>query len=305
MAKRFYYQVMGETFGPMSGVELRDKAMGGDVTPDTLVRINEDGNWVLAARLTNLFDERGRPISHSTILGPGSAQAAAEESAEAAGGVATTTETPPETPPPIPAQAAEPTSDAPAGEEAQPELGGAAEFPSDDIDFTPEATEAGVVADLPDVPAVYALYAGRGHDVYVAFIGMTHDLKMRIEQHLVRRDTNLAGATSAVSINPEYVTEVRWWTHPAFLEQASLEAGMLIACDVLEPVLRSEAGVGDQARKLYNEPPFVARMVEMIKQRPAGHFVVRTLDDAWERIDAHEQRLADLERRLAAFEGNG
>ena len=43
MAKRFFYQLMGESFGPMSGVELRDKAISGDVTPDTLVKINEDG----------------------------------------------------------------------------------------------------------------------------------------------------------------------------------------------------------------------------------------------------------------------
>jgi hypothetical protein len=291
MAKRFYYQVMGETFGPMSGVELRDKAMAGDVSPDTLVKVNDDGNWVLAARLKNLFDDRGRPISHSAIIGtprPAVNQEGADGSAEAAGEAATATAAPPESPQP---------------ESPQQELGGTAESPSDGIDFTPEATEAGTVADLPDVPAVYALYAGRGRDVYVAFIGVTQDLKTRIEQHLVSRDSRVAGATSAVSINPEYVTEVRWWTHPMFLEQSSLEAAMLIACDILDPVLRSESGISDQARKLYNEPPFVARIMELIKERAAGHFVVRTLDDAWEQIDAHKHRLAELERRLAQLEG--
>jgi vacuolar-type H+-ATPase subunit I/STV1 len=66
MALQFYYQVMGEFFGPMTGHELRDNAIAGEVTPDTLVRIGDDGEWVPAAKLTNLFDENWKPIPHPT-----------------------------------------------------------------------------------------------------------------------------------------------------------------------------------------------------------------------------------------------
>jgi hypothetical protein len=64
MATNFYFKVMGEVFGPMTGHELRENALAGEVTPDTLVRLGDDGDWVLAAKLSNLFDENWRPLPH-------------------------------------------------------------------------------------------------------------------------------------------------------------------------------------------------------------------------------------------------
>jgi guanosine-3',5'-bis(diphosphate) 3'-pyrophosphohydrolase len=68
MAKEFFYQVMGEVFGPITGVDLRERAADGDVTTDTLVRIGTDGEWVHARRLKNLFDDGGRAISHEEVM---------------------------------------------------------------------------------------------------------------------------------------------------------------------------------------------------------------------------------------------
>lgn len=62
MARPIYYRLMGETVGPITGAELRRKAADGEVMPDTFVRVGEDGEWVRASRLTNLFDDQGRPI---------------------------------------------------------------------------------------------------------------------------------------------------------------------------------------------------------------------------------------------------
>ena len=67
MSKQFYYQIMGEQFGPLSGLELRARAVAGDVTVDTPVRVGADGEWLLAAQLHNLFDPSGRPISHAEM----------------------------------------------------------------------------------------------------------------------------------------------------------------------------------------------------------------------------------------------
>jgi 5'-deoxynucleotidase YfbR-like HD superfamily hydrolase len=68
MAKEFFYQVMGEVMGPITGVELRERAAAGDVQMDTLVRIGGDGQWVHARRLKNLFDDSGRAIGHEEML---------------------------------------------------------------------------------------------------------------------------------------------------------------------------------------------------------------------------------------------
>ena len=71
-------------------------------------------------------------------------------------------------------------------------------------------------SDLPKVPAVYALYGGRGRGSYVAYVGQAVKLRVRIEQHLVRRDSSVVTGVAAVSLNPDHVTEVRWWVHPEF-----------------------------------------------------------------------------------------
>ena len=62
MPKRIYFVSMGETVGPVTGAQLREQAVKGIVMPDTFVRIGDDGEWVRAARLTDLFDAEGNPI---------------------------------------------------------------------------------------------------------------------------------------------------------------------------------------------------------------------------------------------------
>ena len=62
MAKRIYYRSMGEMMGPVTGDQLREQAVKGIVTPETLVRVGDDGEWVRATRLTDLFDAEGHAI---------------------------------------------------------------------------------------------------------------------------------------------------------------------------------------------------------------------------------------------------
>jgi predicted GIY-YIG superfamily endonuclease len=99
------------------------------------------------------------------------------------------------------------------------------------------------ISELPNVPAVYALYGGEERGHYVAYVGIASNLKRRVVQHLVNRDSSVATGTSAVNINPDYVTGVGWWEHSLFRERRLLEAAELVAFEVLEPVLRSR-GVG-------------------------------------------------------------
>ena len=79
------------------------------------------------------------------------------------------------------------------------------------------------VSDIPRVAAVYALYGGTGRGLYVAYVGVADNLKRRLRQHLIKKSSNVTSGTSAASLNPDYVTRVRWWEHPEFEDRPSLE----------------------------------------------------------------------------------
>jgi hypothetical protein len=155
------------------------------------------------------------------------------------------------------------------------------------------------VSDLPGVPAVYAMYGGRGRGAYVAYVGLAKSLRTRVDQHLVRRDSSVTTRASAVSLNPDLVTEVRWWGHPDFDKQDVLEAAELVAFDVFEPALRSRGNITDRAKALYADSQFCEQMRSLFSDRPQGVLVLPTLREAWERITELEERVRALEKRLA------
>lgn len=153
------------------------------------------------------------------------------------------------------------------------------------------------ISELPNIPAVYAMYGGRGSSAYVAYVGMGGTLKQRIEQHLIRRDSSVVTGTSAVSLNPDLVTEVRWWEHPKFTDRTVLLAAELVAFDVLEPALRSRGGITAEARNLYSDESFSGQMRSLFSYKAMGQLVIPTLQSALERIEELERRVAALERQ--------
>ena len=62
--KQFYYQLDGSVIGPVTGIELRNAALAGNVTPRTLVANDPNGEWLLAVFVNGLFDEGGTPLPH-------------------------------------------------------------------------------------------------------------------------------------------------------------------------------------------------------------------------------------------------
>jgi excinuclease UvrABC nuclease subunit len=54
------------------------------------------------------------------------------------------------------------------------------------------------IADLPNRPALYALYGGTGRHAYVAYVGITDKLKRRVAQHLLTRDSSAAAVPPRV-----------------------------------------------------------------------------------------------------------
>ena len=154
------------------------------------------------------------------------------------------------------------------------------------------------VSDLPQVPAVYAMYGGKGRGRYVAYVGIAKSLKPRVIQHLVRRDSSVTAGTSAVQLNPDYITELEWWEHPDFDQRHVLEAAEMVAFDVLDPALRSRGAPQQQARELYTDEGFRTEMRALFFGDPAGRLVIETLRDALERIAALEERVEKLEQGL-------
>lgn len=155
------------------------------------------------------------------------------------------------------------------------------------------------ISQLPNVPAVYALYGGRSSkSLHVAYVGVADKLKRRIEHHLKQRSSSVTTGVSVVSINPELVTEVRWWEDRGFNQRPWLEAAELIAADILNPVLRSRGGIQNEARNVAADPEFAATMHTLFSGPATGRLVLPTLQDALDRIATLEQRLDQLTQRL-------
>lgn len=101
---------------------------------------------------------------------------------------------------------------------------------------------ADFVLELPNGASVYAILEGRGQRKYLAYVGIADQLRCRIEQHLVGRDSRVAVGISATGINPDHVTQVIWWESSQFGDRDILRVAEMIASNVLDPALRSRGG---------------------------------------------------------------
>jgi hypothetical protein len=154
------------------------------------------------------------------------------------------------------------------------------------------------IADLPNCPALYALYGGTGRHAYVAYVGITDKLKRRAAQHLLTRDSSAATGTSATGINPDYVTEIRWWEHRRFSKPAVREAAELVAFKLLDPALRSRKRIGKAAQELLKSSQFKKEMEMLLKNAPTGHLRIPSLEQVARRLASFEDRLDRIEERL-------
>jgi len=157
--------------------------------------------------------------------------------------------------------------------------------------------EVKTFSEIPNVPAVYAL-CGRAtlhRGTYIAYVGHTHNLRKRINDHLIARETRVITGLSAVSLNPENVMEVHWWEHPSFSERTVREGAELVAFEVLNPALRSLAPELKRARRAYDDRSFRDEIRSLLSGDETGRFVVPSLRGALERIEELERRLSALE----------
>ena len=150
------------------------------------------------------------------------------------------------------------------------------------------------VGRLPKSPAIYALCGGQGRHIYIAYVGMADDLRRRIVQHLVTRDSSIATRASAVGLNSDLVTQVRWWEHERFAARTSLEAAELVAFECLNPALRSRGGISKQAAVLSRRQSFKDEMALLFDSHPTGRLLLPNIEAAMRRISALEEQVSAL-----------
>jgi len=159
------------------------------------------------------------------------------------------------------------------------------------------------LSKLPNEPAVYALYGGKSNRKFVAYVGIADKLRQRVTQHLVRKDSSITTGTSLVSLNPDMVTELRWWQNNSFSKRDYLEAAETIAFEILDPVLRSRGKLTERATQLLNDERFVIEMRELFSDEPTGSLDFPDVQDILSKISTLEQEITSLKALILKLEG--
>jgi hypothetical protein len=157
--------------------------------------------------------------------------------------------------------------------------------------------------DLPQAPGVYALFGGRGGGHHVAYVGIGSKVRTRVQQHLLRRNSSVTTGESVVSLNPDLVTEVRWWCRDEFDRPGVLEAAEQVAFEVLSPTLRSRGRLGSEAEVALRRAGFRERMVTVFEGDADGRLTIPTMADALERLAKLEDRVQQLEDAVKELTG--
>jgi hypothetical protein len=148
---------------------------------------------------------------------------------------------------------------------------------------------------LVDGPALYCLYGGR-RPAHASYVGIADRLRTRIVQHLVRRDSSVTTGVATVALNPDLVTEIKWWRHARFSDRLALQAAELIAFEILNPVLRSRGNITRDAERISKQARFRADMEKLFRGPPEEHLILPSTDLILERLDDLEERVRRLEK---------
>lgn len=154
------------------------------------------------------------------------------------------------------------------------------------------------IGELPTVPAIYAMYGGDDRR-YVAYVGIGDNLRQRVTQHLVNRNSSATTDTGAVRLHPDHISAVAWWEHPSFVDRVELEAAELVAFDALEPAMRSRGGITATANRRAADEAFRDAMTTMFAGAPTGRLELTTFAALVKRVSALERRLDRLENEGA------
>jgi hypothetical protein len=156
-----------------------------------------------------------------------------------------------------------------------------------------------LISELPREPAIYVMYGGEKVGAgWVAYVGEASDLRSRLEQHFVRRDSSAVAGASAVGLKVENIRYVEWWQHERFADDDQRHAAELLAFTVFDPVMRSRGRPRRAAVDHMKDASFARELRAVLEGPPAGRLVLPSMLDL-------AARVTDLEARVAALEAHG
>jgi len=144
---------------------------------------------------------------------------------------------------------------------------------------------------------IYAMFENKS-DKNSVYVGISTNLRNRIRQHMIRRDSSVTTKTSAVRLNPDYIEVIRWWVNDKFEDKIVLEAAELAAFDVFNPVLRSKSSVSREAEKLYQQKKFKSEIKSILLEKQSGELHFPDLSKVLGKIDRLKMRVDRLEDKI-------
>jgi hypothetical protein len=153
------------------------------------------------------------------------------------------------------------------------------------------------IQELPKSPAVYALCAGDRVNDFVVYVGISSNLRSRIYQHLIMRDSSAVVESAPVQINVDSISSLKWWQHDDFQSRDRLEGAEIVAFEVLKPTMRSRGGVSASGQKQSTKSVFRDEMLRLFHSTATGSLKFPNIRDL-------ARKLSELERRIDELESN-
>ena len=150
---------------------------------------------------------------------------------------------------------------------------------------------------LPQFSGIYAFKGINDRSGMYSYIGMASQLRDRVSQHLIRRDSSVTTGASTVALNPDKISECHWWVHDSFTDKGYLEAAELIAFNKFNPTLTSRGSVSNQAKEISSETNFKDDMDSLFDNIPSGYAIFYDLDWAIEKIKELEKEIELLKNK--------
>ena len=149
-------------------------------------------------------------------------------------------------------------------------------------------------SSIPKEAGIYAMY-DRNREV--AYVGVSKNLRNRIEDHMTYRSSSVTTGVSATVLNPEKVGHICWWLNPKFSDKGYREAAEVIAFKILNPSLRSRGKVINRTKPFLEDQTFCDEMARLFRSKPSGVFYPKTFDNLADLVLELQNRVSELEKQ--------
>ena len=150
------------------------------------------------------------------------------------------------------------------------------------------------IKNIPSFPGIYAFKGAYDRREEYSYVGMTNNLKERVSQHLIKKDSSIVTGSSTISLNPDKICECHWWIHKKFEDKRLRSIAEQIAFDLLKPTLRSRGhSVEDKVENVFKQ-----EMIDLFKGIPSGYATFYNLDWAVRKIRELEKEIILLKQNI-------